>query len=259
MTMPSGSCGRPGGRSARPPTASSFSPCCTRRPRSRTGAATSPRRGNCSRSGWPTRRCRIRALCVGSVRALRLAAAVAGDAGRGGRRRPIRDRLEPVPAAVGERCGELMRFGRLLSARTPPARAYQAAVAAEFARAGRCLPRGRLGGGSTGMARGRRAVAAGLRPVAGGRGALPRRRLEGRRRGRPRGQFDREPHSGAQPLAAEAAALARRARLSLDDPRADEAGAVAAAGEPGTITSTGRRIRPRAGRRRGRRAARRRR
>ena len=75
-----------------------------------------------------------------------------------------RDRLEPVPAAVGERCGELMRFGRLLSARTPPARGYQAAVTAELARAGWRRRR---------RASGRRPWRRGARPASHGRWPTP--------------------------------------------------------------------------------------
>ncbi len=52
-----------------------------RRPRRGAGTA----RGRAGRRGGA----RVRALCVGRVRALRLAAAVAGDAGRGGRCRPV--------------------------------------------------------------------------------------------------------------------------------------------------------------------------
>ena len=148
-----------------------------------------------------------------------------------------RDRLKPVPATVGERCGELMRFGRRLDAWTPPARGYQAAVAAELARTD--------GTDDTGAW----AAAAAAWRMAGEPWPLAYallRLAEAHCRAadwKAAGEAVREASSiagriGAQPLAAEAAALARRARLSLADPEADEAGAVAAAGGPGTITST---------------------
>ena len=149
-----------------------------------------------------------------------------------------RDRLEPVPAtAVGERCAELMRFGRRLDARTPPARGYQAAVTAELARTD--------GTDDTGAWA---AAAAAWRP-AGEPWPLAYallRLAEAHCRAadwKAAAEAVREASStagriGAQPLVAEAAALARRARLSLADPEADAAGAVAAAGGPGTITST---------------------
>ena len=148
-----------------------------------------------------------------------------------------RDRLKPVPATVGERCGELMRFGRRLDAGTPPARGYQAAVAAELARTD--------GTDDTGAW----AAAAAAWRMAGEPWPLAYallRLAEAHCRAadwKAAGEAVREASSiagriGAQPLAAEAAALARRARLSLADPEADEAVAVAAAGGPGTITST---------------------
>ena len=97
----------------------------------------------------------------------------------------------------------------------PPWRGYRALVAAEQARAaGDGEAAAWSAAAAAWRARGR-AVPAGLRAAAAGRGA--------RRRGDRRGDAEavREAHAlaariGAAPIAAEAAALARRARLSLD-------------------------------------------
>ncbi len=136
----------------------------------------------------------------------------------------FRDRREEVPAASAARCAELARAAAQFATPAPSAEGYRALTAAERARAQ----------GSGEAAAWSAAVSAWQRagepyPHAY---ALLRLAEAGLAAGRPReaAAAVRQAHTmaeriGAAPIAAEAAALARRARLSLDP-------AVAGSGEP---------------------------
>jgi ATP/maltotriose-dependent transcriptional regulator MalT len=139
----------------------------------------------------------------------------------------FRDRREPVPAAVTERCRELARFGGLLTAPTPPARGCQAAAAAEHARAD-----------GTDDLSGWAAAAAAWRaagepyPLAYALLRLAEAHCRAAdwkaAAGAVREASSTASRIGALPLAGEAGALARRARLSLAEPDAREAGSAEA-------------------------------
>jgi DNA-binding CsgD family transcriptional regulator len=128
-----------------------------------------------------------------------------------------RDRREDVPPRIAERCQELARFANDLDARTSPARGYQALLTAEHPRAAgdddgqawsAAAQAWRLAGEPYPLAYTLLRLAE-VAAVAGDRASATR--------------DVRQAHAlateiGAVPLADEAAALARRARLSLAEP-----------------------------------------
>ena len=130
-----------------------------------------------------------------------------------------RDRREPVPAALAGRCGELAAAAAGLPALTPPTAGYQALAAAEQARASGS---GEEAAWAAAVAAWRRAGEpyplayallrlAEVRCTAGARAGAALAVQEA---------FATALRIGAAPVAAEARALARLARLSLDAPAA---------------------------------------
>jgi ATP/maltotriose-dependent transcriptional regulator MalT len=140
-----------------------------------------------------------------------------------------RDRREPVPAKLAQRCAELARLAAQLDSPGPPYRGYGALVAAEHARAA----------GAAEAAAWQAAVTAWQHagepyPQAYALLRLAEAHLADGDRAAA-AQPARQAHSiaqriGAAPIAAEAAALARRARLSLESGPAAEEEVPAAAG-----------------------------
>ncbi|HEY3976986.1 MAG TPA: AAA family ATPase [Streptosporangiaceae bacterium] len=133
----------------------------------------------------------------------------------------FRDRREPVPPRLAQRCAELMKVAAQLGTPGPPYRGYEALVAAERARAA----------GAAEVAAWQAAVTAWQHagepyPQAYALLRLAEAHLAGGDRAAA-AQPARQAHSiaqriGAAPIVAEAAALARRARLSVDPGPAPE-------------------------------------
>jgi ATP/maltotriose-dependent transcriptional regulator MalT len=141
-----------------------------------------------------------------------------------------RDRRERVPAENTQRCAELARIAAQLAAPALPSRGYQALVAAEHARA---TGTDETRAWSEAIAAWQRAgepypMAYALLRLAEAHCATGDRQ--------PAAQAVQQAHAiaeriGAAPIAAEAAALARRARLSLDPAMAPEEEPAPAAGQ----------------------------
>jgi DNA-binding CsgD family transcriptional regulator len=126
-----------------------------------------------------------------------------------------RDRREEVPAGTAQRCAELGEIAARLPAQAPSSRGYQALTAAEQARAAGF---GEIEAWSAAVAAAERAdelypLAYALLRLAEAHSAAGSREAAARAVRRAHATAER---SGAVPIAAEAAALARRARLSLD-------------------------------------------
>jgi ATP/maltotriose-dependent transcriptional regulator MalT len=130
-----------------------------------------------------------------------------------------RDRREKVPGETARRCAELARTAAQLPAAAPPSRGYQALVAAEHARAGGT---GEAAAWSQAVAAWQDAdepypLAYALLWLAEAHCAAGDWRQAGRAVQQAHAIAER---IGAAPIAAEATALARRARLSLDPAKA---------------------------------------
>jgi ATP/maltotriose-dependent transcriptional regulator MalT len=128
-----------------------------------------------------------------------------------------RDRREDIPDYSTARLGELARFGPALPARTGPTRGYQALVTAEQARAA-----GRQDAGAWSAAAAIWEQAAEPYPLAYCLLRLAEIQAAAGDReqaaGSARRAHDIASSAGAVPIAAEAAALARRSRLNLAEP-----------------------------------------
>ncbi len=149
-----------------------------------------------------------------------------------------RDRHEDVPAACAQRCDELAAIATQLSVPAPPFRGYQALAAAEHTRAG----------GAGGVPAWSAAAAAWQSADEPYPTAYALLRLAEAHSAagdwEPAAAAVRRAHTvaeriGARPIAAEAEALARRARLSLDPDAAPAAGPRSALTEPDELARFG--------------------